>query len=267
MTSPAKSTGKGSVIWIAGVALVVIVGVIAVIAARGSRNEATEKVAQKQTAPVEVTGAPALPALAETGADPAVGETIPSVTGSDFDGEEVAIGPEDGKAKVMETLLCTGRSGQKSTTESIEEFIYPTEYEPASFADEGKKQEPGKTETADAGKREALGPTPTAFETRNLGSTVEIVPTVSDDGKTIDLRLVPEIVYHVENEIWAEWKDEHGSAHVQMPVMYTLRLNTVVKLANGKPLLVGALTPKNDKGAPDRDRKLMVFVKADVLPE
>lgn len=174
---------------------------------------------------------------------------------------------KDGKAKVMETLLCTGRSGQKSTSESIEEFIYPTEYEPASFADEGKKQEPGKTETADAGKREALGPTPTAFETRNLGSTVEIEPTVSDDGKTIDLRLIPEIVYHVENEIWAEWKDEHGSAHVQMPVMYTLRLNTVVKLTNGKPLLVGALTPKNDKGAPDRDRKLMVFVKADVLPE
>lgn len=181
--------------------------------------------------------------------------------------KQVAQLVKDGKAKVMETLLCTGRSGRKSSTESIEEFIYPTEYEPASFADEGKKQEPGKTESADSGKREALGPTPTAFETRNLGSTVEIEPTVSDDGKTIDLRLIPEIVYHVENEIWAEWKDEHGSAHVQMPVMYTLRLNTTVKLANGKPLLVGALTPKNDKGAPDRDRKLMVFVKADVLPE
>jgi cytochrome c biogenesis protein CcmG/thiol:disulfide interchange protein DsbE len=101
MTSPAKSTGKGSMIWIAGLALVVIVGVIAVIAARGSRNEATEKVAQQQTAPVEVTGAPALPALAETGADAALGQTIPTVTGSDFDGEEVAIGPEDGTAKVI----------------------------------------------------------------------------------------------------------------------------------------------------------------------
>lgn len=174
---------------------------------------------------------------------------------------------KDGKAKVMETLLCTGRSRQKSTTESIEEFIYPTEYEPAEFADESKKPVPAANEAADSSKREAHGPTPTAFETRNLGSTMEIEPTVSDDGKTINLRLVPEIVYHVENEIWAEWKDEHGSAHVQMPVMYTLRLNTTVKLANGKPLMVGALTPKNDKGVPDRDRKLMVFVKADVLPE
>lgn len=101
MTSPAKSTGKGSVIWIAGLVLVVIVGVIAVVAARGSRNDATEKVDQQQTAPVEVSGAPALPELTDAGADAAVGETIPTVTGTDFDGEAVTIGPEDGKAKVI----------------------------------------------------------------------------------------------------------------------------------------------------------------------
>jgi hypothetical protein len=50
--------------------------------------------------------------------------------------QQVAQLVKDGKAKVMETLLCTGRSGQKSTTESIEEFIYPTEYEPAQYAKE-----------------------------------------------------------------------------------------------------------------------------------
>ena len=32
---------------------------------------------------------------------------------------------------------------------------------------------------------EATGPTPTAFETRNLGSTLEIAPTVSGDGRFI----------------------------------------------------------------------------------
>lgn len=173
---------------------------------------------------------------------------------------------KDGKAKVMETLLCTGRSGQKSSTESIEEFIYPTEYEPASFAAENKKAESAKTEAAAPGKWEGIGPSPTAFETRNLGSTMEIEPNVSEDGDTINLLLVPEIVYHVKNEIWAEWKDEHGSAPVQVPVMYCLRLNTTVKVHDGKPFLVGALTPKNDKGEPDHDRKLMVFVKANVLP-
>lgn len=102
MTSVAKSTGKGSVIWMAGLALVIIVGVIAVLAARGSRNDATEKVDAQQTAPVEVTGAPApLPPLPDTGDDPAVGQTIPTVTGSTFEGEELVIGPEDGTAKVI----------------------------------------------------------------------------------------------------------------------------------------------------------------------
>lgn len=101
MTSAAKANAKGSKIWIAAVVLVVIVGVIAVAAARGSRKDATEKVDQKQTAPVEITGAPPLAALPEAGADPALGETIPTVTGSDFDGEAVTIGPEDGKAKVI----------------------------------------------------------------------------------------------------------------------------------------------------------------------
>jgi hypothetical protein len=52
-----------------------------------------------------------------------------------------------------------------------------------------------------------------------------------------------------------------------MPTMYAVRLNTTVTLANGKPLLAGALTPRNDQGIPDTSRKLMVFVKADVLPE
>jgi len=186
--------------------------------------------------------------------------------------QQVAQLVKDGKAKIMETLLCTTPDNQKATTESIEEFIYPTEYEPAEFADDstGKetaKTEPAKTEPATPGKREALGPTPTAFDTRNLGSTMEIQPTVSEDGKRIDLNFAPEIVYHVGNEIWAEWKEEHGSAHVQMPTMYVLRLTTTVTLANGKPLLVGALTPKNEQGLPDPIHKLMVFVKADILPE
>ncbi|MEI6175817.1 MAG: hypothetical protein WCS43_02900 [Verrucomicrobiota bacterium] len=55
---------------------------------------------------------------------------------------------KDGKANIVETMLCTGRSGQKSTTESIEEFIYPTEYDPATMPEkvESKdKEETGKS--------------------------------------------------------------------------------------------------------------------------
>ena len=94
---------------------------------------------------------------------------------------------------------------------------------------------------------------------------MEIEPTLSEDGRIIDLRFVPEIVYHVGNNIWAEWKGEHGNSPVQMPTFYTLRVNTAVTLADGQPMLVAALSPKNKDGVPDFTRKLMVFVKADVI--
>lgn len=173
---------------------------------------------------------------------------------------------KEGKASVMETMVCTARSGQKATSESIQEFIYPTEYEPAELPEkvevDGKEDEGGISQT----RRDlAVGPTPTAFETRNLGSTLEIEPTIGVDSRIIDLRFLPEIVYHVGNEVWAEWKGQQGNAHVQMPKFYKLSLNTSVTLIAGNPMLVGALSPKDEQGKPDFSRKLMVFVTADVL--
>lgn len=180
--------------------------------------------------------------------------------------KKVAALIKNDKAIILETMLCTSRSGQKATTGSIEEFIYPTEYEPATLPENfhlGKKDDAELTKTV---RRDlATGPTPTAFMTRNLGSTLEIEPNVSEDGTIIDLRFVPEIVYHVGNEIWAEWKGKHGNSPVQMPTMYSLRISTAVTLAAGKPMLVAALSPKDAQGNPDFKRKLMVFVKADVL--
>ena len=178
---------------------------------------------------------------------------------------------KDGKAGIVETLLCTARSGQKATTQSIEEFIYPTEYEPAQLPEDSRSKDKDNEKDKDANKprttliADAVGPTPTAFETRNLGSTLEIEPTLSEDNKIIDLRFVPEIVYHVGNNIWAEWKGEHGNSPIQMPTFYTLRVNTSITLADGQPMLVAALSPKNKDGVPDFTRKLMVFVKADVI--
>lgn len=173
---------------------------------------------------------------------------------------------KDGKATILETLLCTARSGQKATSESVEEFIYPTEYEPAMMPEKPNLQDKEEADKANAARRDfATGPTPTAFDTRNVGSTLEIEPTLGEDNKIIDLRFVPEIVYHVGNQIWAEWKGEHGNSPIQMPTFYTLRLNTSVTLADGKPMFVAALTPKKQDGTPDPNRKLMVFVRADVI--
>ena len=173
---------------------------------------------------------------------------------------------KDGKATILETLLCTSKSGQKSTSESIEEVIYPTEYEPAQVPEEPDSKDKEVTDKAKATRlNSAVGPTPTAFATRNVGSTLEIEPTLAEDNKTIDLRFIPEMVYHVGNQIWAEWKGEHGNSPIQMPTFYCVRLNSSVTLSDGKPMFVASLSPKKQDGTPDFSRKLMVFVRADVI--
>ena len=189
--------------------------------------------------------------------------------GSPNDGElrkQVAQLVKDGKASIVETMLCIARSGQKAEAASIEEAIYPTEYEPASMPEKVEFKNKKEAEAAKVNPRDlAIGPTPTAFETRNVGPTLEIEPTLSEDNKIIDLRFVPEIVYHVGNTVWEEWKDQYGKTLVQMPKFYTVRIATGVTLAAGQYLMVAAVSPKNQDGATDFSRKLMIFVKAEVL--
>jgi hypothetical protein len=177
--------------------------------------------------------------------------------------EQVQAMVSKNEAKVLETQICTARSGQKATTESIHEFIYPTEYEPPSFpspiaSNEGNAQNfPQEWKTS---------PTPTAFETRKLGGTLEIEPTIGQDNRIIDLRFVPELVWHTGNVTWHEGKDFFGNPFkLQMPDFYTIRLNTALTLINGQYTLAGVVSPKNDKGDIDMTRKVMVFIKCDVI--
>jgi general secretion pathway protein D len=99
-------------------------------------------------------------------------------------------------ADMMTAPSVTARSGQKATIEVIREFIYPTEYEPPEIPQTvgstgGSSGGIGGGSTASIPVTPA---TPTAFETRNTGVTLEIEPTIGENDFMIDLRFVPEIV-------------------------------------------------------------------------
>ena len=165
------------------------------------------------------------------------------------------------EATVLETQLLLAKSGQKATTESIHEFIYPTEYEPPQLP----CSPPIKNTAENLGDRSISG-LPTAFDTRNLGSTLEVEPTLSADGKIIDLRLVPELVWHTGNTSWQETKDARDNVfRVQMPDIYSMRLNTSTTCVAGEYTLIGVVSPKDGKGELDTTRKVMVFVKCSVV--
>jgi hypothetical protein len=172
---------------------------------------------------------------------------------------------ENNKARILDVQSVICRSGQKATAESIRGFTYPTEFESAVVPNEVHIHNKEGDMKVPAEKDFATGPTPTAFETRNLGSTLEVEANLGATEQYIDLRLNPEIVYHVGNIKWATWKDRHGDADIQMPVFYTLRVYTSVTVMRDRPCLVAALSPKDDEGVTDPTRKVMVFAKCDVV--
>ncbi|MCP5534900.1 MAG: hypothetical protein H7A51_01565 [Akkermansiaceae bacterium] len=101
-------------------------------------------------------------------------------------------------ADVMVNPSTISRSGERSKIEIIREFIYPTEYEPPELPNSvggGGLIDPISGEFGEAPVATAVTPAhPTAFETRNVGVTLEVEPTVGADRKFIELSLRPEMV-------------------------------------------------------------------------
>jgi len=169
---------------------------------------------------------------------------------------------KDGKAKILDSCVVTGRSGQKLRLESIREEIYPTEYQPPTLPC-SIGNAPGIVLPDPPSN--PMYRSPTAFETRNTGVNLEVEATIEDDGKTIGLLLSPEWVTPVRLETWDEHRDQWGDSSVRMPVYETLRVNAGVSVVHGKFELVSVITPKPVAPVPGVSRKVLVFVRADII--
>ena len=106
----------------------------------------------------------------------------------------------------------TTKSGQRAVIEIVREFRYPTQFEPPQIPQTfnqnndtfggngllnpltGLVSGAGTTAGGNTGGFPVTPTTPTAFETRNTGVTLEVEPVVGPDGVTIDLNLVPQVV-------------------------------------------------------------------------
>jgi general secretion pathway protein D len=87
----------------------------------------------------------------------------------------------------------TTKSGQRAVIEIVREFRYPTQFTEPKVPDIQSHGTTSSTTTTVA--LPVVGPsTPSNFETRNTGVTLEVEPVVGPDGVTIDLNLVPQVV-------------------------------------------------------------------------
>ncbi|GHC52728.1 Amuc_1098 family type IV pilus outer membrane protein [Roseibacillus persicicus] len=155
------------------------------------------------------------------------------------------------------------RSGQQAIVESTRELIYPTEYEPpelpnsvgATLIDINTGIE------TDAGSSFSATPShPTAFETRKLGTFLEVQPTVSADRTYADLafnlnieEFLGFINYGEPIQGGSSTPDfgiigagssisgEVTSNDILMPLFNVVRLNTNISVGTGETILLGGV--------------------------
>ena len=82
---------------------------------------------------------------------------------------------------------------------------------------------------------------PTAYETRNLGETVEINAVLSEDSETCDIRFAGEQVLLASYETYGK-----GVSESVMPIMETRRFTTSCVATIGKPYLLGSMNRPSD---------------------
>lgn len=168
---------------------------------------------------------------------------------------------KEGKAKIVETCMLTGRNRQKLTLESIREEIYMTEVAPPGLPC-NISSEPQPTPPMPYLREFNC---PTAFETRKTGVTFVAEPKISQDAQTIQLTLSSEVVIPVRLDMISEYRDRWGDASIRMPVYESWRSNTTISVTPGQFGLVSVIHPKPVAHGPELSRRILVFVRADII--
>lgn len=165
---------------------------------------------------------------------------------------------------IMTAPSVLARSGETATIEIIREFIYPTEYEPPELPNQVGATG-GIGGDSGAGIFPVTPSTPTAFETRNTGVTLEIQPTIGANDFVIDLRFAPEIVefegfINYGSPITSPATDMFGNPvqvvitenRIEMPVFASRRVNTGLTIYDGHTVAVGGLMREDVQRVEDK---------------
>lgn len=137
--------------------------------------------------------------------------------------------------------MLRGRSGEKFTTESITEDIYPSEYEGGELSNAVTTsiQAPDKESKSQGGAPVGMARTPacpSAFETRNAGFALEVEPTLSENGAWVDVNLAPEHVTLVGKSTAGQ-----EFSTTEMPIFECQRIHTSITVKVNVPFLLGTV--------------------------
>lgn len=164
----------------------------------------------------------------------------------------------------------TTKSGQKAVIEIIREFRYPTEFDPPQIPQTFRGGDTVSTATtglaAQSSNAFPVTPTtPTSFETRNTGVTLEVEPVVGPDGYTIDLTLQPQVVefegfINYGSPIQTTSTNLLGITTtnvltpnvINQPIFSTRKVSTSVSIWDGQTVVLGGLMREDVQKVEDK---------------
>lgn len=131
----------------------------------------------------------------------------------------------DGKATLESLIAVPTRSGQRATSESVDEVLYATEFDPAV---------PGRDFAF-----------PTAYEMRPTGERIELDPVLSEDKKIVDLNLAPDFA-RLSGFVLHK-ADPKAGGELQ-PLFVSRKVTTAITCPVNVPTLLGTYSKAHHTG-------------------
>ena len=172
-------------------------------------------------------------------------------------------------ADIMTAPSVVALPGQSATIEIIREFIYPTEYEPPELPNQVGGNVGGGGGNVVGGGGGAGFPvtpaTPSAFDTKNTGVTLEVEAQIDANDSIIELRFTPTIVefegfVNYGSPITAPATDALGNPvqivitenRIEMPVFSVRKVKTGLTIYDGYTVAVGGLMREDVQSVEDK---------------
>ncbi|MDD5644334.1 MAG: tetratricopeptide repeat protein [bacterium] len=143
---------------------------------------------------------------------------------------------QKGDVNVLSSPKVTTVNNSQAQIKVVDEIIYPTEFDvtPPSTNDAGTVITPAVI-------------IPSAFETRETGILLSVIPTVGNDKKTITLAMIPEVS---DLTGWINY----GTAVLpaRQPIFQTRNVSTSVVVNDGDTVVMGGLIREEKTGTDDK---------------
>ncbi len=169
---------------------------------------------------------------------------------------------------LMSAPKVTTKSGSKAVVKVTRSFPYPTEYSPPELPAAS-----GTSTTTTTGLRSGFftdtlvtPTTPTTFENRDLGVTLEVEPQVGADNYTIELNLSPEVVEFegfinygspIQGPLYSGPALPIGTYNIttnviNQPIFSTRKVTTSVSIWDGQTVALGGLIREDVQKTQDK---------------